>query len=253
MRHFAILAVVALSAAPVAGRAEPPDPKAVEFFERKVRPALAEHCYKCHSADAEKANKLRGGLLLDSRDGLRAGGDSGAAVIPGKPGESLLIKALKGDDATQMPPKGKLPDAVIADFEKWVAMGAPDPRATTVGRRQIGMSVEDGRNFWAYKPPLAPAPPAVKAADWPAGDIDRFVLAALEAKGLKPAPDADRATLARRVTYDLTGLPPTPEEVEAFVRDKSPDAYEKLVDRLLAGPAFGERWGRHWLDVARYG
>jgi len=248
MRHPVLLAIVALLAAPAAGRAD----EATAFFEKQVRPVLVKHCYPCHSADAEKAKKLRGGLYLDTRDGVRAGGDSGPALVPGKPAESLLVKALKGDDASQMPPKGKLPAAVIADLEKWVALGAPDPRTTAAARRQVGMSVEDGRNFWAYKPTRTPTPPAVKGSPWPAGDIDRFILAALEAKGLKPAPDADRATLARRVYFDLTGLPPTPEEVEAFVRDRSVDAYEKLVDRLLASPAFGERWGRHWLDVARY-
>ncbi|HET6576665.1 MAG TPA: DUF1553 domain-containing protein, partial [Fimbriiglobus sp.] len=214
---------------------------------------LAAHCFPCHSADAQKAKKLRGGLHLDTRDGLRAGGDSGPALVPGKPGESLLVKALKGDDeVSRMPPKGKLPDAVIADFEKWVAMGAPDPRTTTAARRQVGMSVAEGRNFWAYRPPQSPAVPAVKDHAWPAGDIDRFILAALDAKDLKPTSDADRATLARRVYFDLTGLPPTPEEVDAFVADQSADAYEKLVDHLLASPAFGERWGRHWLDVVRY-
>jgi hypothetical protein len=250
-----VLAAVVWSGLPVAGRltASPPDPAGAEFFERKVRPVLVEHCYKCHSADAEQAKKHRGGLYLDTRDGVRTGGDSGPALVPGKPGESLLVKAIKGDDeVSQMPPKGKLPDAVIADIEKWVAMGAPDPRTTTAGRRQVGMSVADGRDFWAYKPVRAPSLPAVKNQVWPAGDIDRFILAALEAKGLAPAPDADRATLARRVFFDLTGLPPAPEEVDAFVNDKSAGAYEKLVDHLLASPAFGERWGRHWLDVARY-
>jgi hypothetical protein len=142
---------------------------------------------------------------------------------------------------------------VIADFEKWVNLGAPDPRQGPAGRhKQVGMTVADGRNFWAYRRPTAPAVPTVKDADWPTDAIDRFVLAKLEAKGLKPAPDADRATLARRLYYDLTGLPPTPEDVDAFVRDTDSRAYEKLVDRLLASPQFGERWGRRWLDIARY-
>jgi hypothetical protein len=225
----------------------------VEFFEKKIRPVLTEHCYSCHSAEAAARNKLKGGLLLDTRDGLLAGGDSGKVVVPGKPADSPLIAALKYDGDVKMPPKGKLPDAVIADFEKWVAMGAPDPRTgTPSGRKPGGTDVQTGRNFWAYKPPVPPPVPAVQAANWPANDVDRFILAKLEAQRLKPAPDADRPTLIRRVYYDLIGLPPSPEEVDAFVRDTDPAAYEKMVDRLLADPRFGERWGRHWLDVTRY-
>jgi hypothetical protein len=242
---------------PRVGAADPPPaptPQAIEFFERKIRPVLTEHCFACHSAEAEKNKKLKGSLLLDSREGVLKGGDSGPAIVPGKAADSLLVKTLHyAAGEVQMPPKGKLPDAVIADVEKWVNMGAPDPRGAAGGpKRQIGMSVEAGRNFWAYRPVKAPAIPAVKDANWPAGDIDRFVLARLEARGLRPAADADRATIARRVYYDLTGLPPTPEKVDAFVRDTDPAAYEKLVDRLLASPQFGERWGRHWLDIARY-
>ncbi len=233
--------------------AEASDPRAVAFFEQKIRPVLVEHCYRCHSAQAEGNKKLKAGLRLDTRDGLRKGGDSGPSLVPGKPADSLLVKALRYGGDVRMPPKGKLPAAVIADFEKWVSLGAPDPRDGAAGpARQVGMSIEAGRNFWAYKPPRLPAVPAVRADHWAAGDIDRFILAKLEAAGRKPAPDADRATLARRLTYDLTGLPPTPEEVDAFVRDAHPLAYERLVDRLLASPAVGERWGRHWLDVARY-
>src|SRR5262249_44377649 len=143
--------------------------------------------------------------------------------------------------------------AVIADFEKWVNVGASDPRPGPMGaRKQVGMTVEQGRQFWAYKLPKPPAAPAVKADDWPRNDVDRFVLARLEAKGLKPVPEADRATLARRPYFDLIGLPPTPGDVDTFARDPDPQAYEKLVDKLLASPQFGERWGRHWLDVARY-
>ncbi|MDB5311003.1 MAG: hypothetical protein JWO38_5205 [Gemmataceae bacterium] len=232
-----------------------PDPEQVEFFEKKVRPVLTEHCYSCHSADAASKKKLKGGLLLDSRDGLLRGGDNGPSLVPGKPAESALIQTLKYDGDLKMPPKGKLPDGVIADLETWVKMGAPDPRRAQAGggKKQIGLSIEEGRKFWAYRPVTDPAVPAVKTAGWAANDIDRFILAGLEAKGLKPAPDADRATLARRVYYDLHGLPPTPEEVDAFVRDPDPQAYEKLVDQLLGSPRFGERWGRHWLDLARYG
>jgi hypothetical protein len=154
-----------------------------------------------------------------------------------------------------MPPKGKLPDAVIKDFEKWIAMGAPDPRGDsgTGPKKQVGLTIEEGRKFWAYKLPARSAVPEIrKHKSEIRNDIDAFILAKLEAKGLNPAPETDRATLIRRLYYDLTGLPPTPEEVDAFVKDKAPDAYEKLVDKLLASPEFGERWGRHWLDIARF-
>jgi hypothetical protein len=225
------------------------DPAAVEFFEKKIRPVLTQHCAGCHSADAEKKGKLKGGLYLDSRAGVLKGGDSGPSVVPGKVAESLLLKTLKYDGDVQMPPKGKLPDAVIKDFEKWIAMGAPDPRGDTASapRRQVGLSIEEGRKFWAYKLPLALPVPAGEAHP-----VDAIVRVKLEAKGLKPAPEADRATLIRRLYYDLVGLPPSPEEVDRFVNDKAADSYEKLVDRLLASPQFGERWGRHWLDVARF-
>jgi Protein of unknown function (DUF1553)/Protein of unknown function (DUF1549)/Planctomycete cytochrome C len=229
------------------------DPAGVEFFEKKIRPVLTEHCYKCHSAEASQANKLKGGLLLDDRDGLLKGGESGPAIVPGDPKKSLLIRALGHDGDPRMPPKGKLPDAVIADFETWVKSGAPDPRTAPGTRKPTGMSIEEGRKFWAYRPVRSPALPTVKAADWPANDIDRFILAKLEEKELKPAADADRRTLARRVYFDLIGLSPTPEEVDAFIADEDPRAFERLVDRLLAAPEFGERWGRHWLDVARFG
>ena len=243
-----VLALGLVTAAPAVAA----DPKGLEFYEKKVRPVFAEHCGKCHSSEAAKNKKLKGGLLLEGRDALLAGGDSGPAVVPGKPAESLLVETLKYDGDVKMPPKGKLPAAVVADIEKWVAMGAPAPAAVGGPAKQVGLSVEQGRQFWSYKPPVKPDVPAVRAGDWPRNDIDRFILAALEAKGLAPAPDADRATLARRVYYDLTGLPPSPEEVDAFVRNPDPAAYEKMVDNLLASPAYGERWGRHWLDVARY-
>ncbi len=232
---------------------KPLDPQAVAFFEQKIRPVLTEHCLRCHSTQAEQAKKLKARLYLDSRDGMRQGGDGGPVLIPHKPADSLLIKALRYEGEVRMPPNGKLPEAVLRDFEKWVNMGAPDPRlGPTTRPKQIGLSVDEGRRFWAYQRPKPPAVPAVKATDWPSNDIDRFILAKLEANGLKPAPEADRATLARRLYYDLIGLPPTPEEVDAFVRDADSRAYEKLVDRLLASPQFGERWGRHWLDIARY-
>jgi Protein of unknown function (DUF1553)/Protein of unknown function (DUF1549)/Planctomycete cytochrome C len=232
------------------GRAADPD---IEFFEKKIRPVLTEHCFKCHSAEAEKAGKLKGRLLLDSRDGVLKGGETGPAIVTGKPAESRLIQALRYDGDVRMPPNGRLPDAVVTDFEKWVKVGAPDPRVAAGTRKAVGMTLEEGRKFWAYRPVSASAPPPVKATEWATNDIDRFILAKLDEKGLKPASDADRATLARRVYFDLTGLPPTPEEVDAFIADNDPRAYESLVDRLLASPRFGERWGRHWLDVARFG
>ena len=225
----------------------------VAFFETKIRPVLAQHCYQCHSAEALRAGKLKAGLLVDSRDGMAKGGESGAAVVPGKTEDSLLIAALKYD-GFEMPPAGKLPDAVIADFEKWVEMGAPDPRdepAAAVDERTIDVAA--GRTHWSYRRLASVSPPDVKQAAWPKNDVDRFILAKQEAAGIGPAPEAAKATLARRLFFDLTGLPPSPDELKAFLDDASPDAYEKLVDRLLASPRFGERWARHWLDAVRYG
>jgi hypothetical protein len=226
-------------------------PEGIEFFEKKIRPVLVDNCFKCHSAAADK---VRGGLSMETRDGMRKGGDKGPAVVPGDLKKSLLIEAIHhtNDRVKPMPPKDKLPDQVIADFETWVKMGAPDPRdGTKVVKHEI--DIEKGRKFWAFQPPVKVEPPKVKDAAWARADIDRFLLAALEAKDLKPVGDADKRTLIRRVYHDLTGLPPSPEEVEAFVNDQSKDAFDKVVDKLLASPQFGERWGRHWLDVARYG
>jgi hypothetical protein len=229
----------------------PVTPEQVEFFEAKIRPVLATQCGKCHASTAEK---LRGGLRLDSRQALRLGGDSGPVIVPGNPDESLLIRAIRyRDEELRMPPKAKLPDAVIADFEAWVKMGAPDSRTGSSGAAaRPAIDVAKGREFWSFRPPKKSAAPAVKRADWPRGDVDRFLLATLESRGLSPVADADRPRLLRRVTFDLIGLPPTPEELDAFVRDDSPDAFGHVVDRLLASPRFGERWGRHWLDVARF-
>jgi hypothetical protein len=235
-----------------ASRAAAADQAGIDFFERKIRPVLVEHCYGCHS---ETAKKLRGGLLLDSRDGLRKGGDSGPAIEPGRPDRSLLIKAVRyTDEHLRMPPKGKLPDTLLADLEAWVKRGAPDPReAATSGKgKPSGFDPETGRRHWAFQPLRKSPVPTVKDVAWPGSDIDRFLLARLEAKGLRPARKADRHTLLRRVTFDLTGLPPTSEEIAAFVADRSPQAFERVVDRLLASPGFGDHWGRHWLDLAQY-
>ncbi len=208
-----------------------------------------EHCYKCHSASSEK---VKGGLLLDTREGIRKGGESGHAVVPGNLKESLLISALKHDDF-EMPPKKVLPAAVVADFEKWIQSGAADPRrATRPVAKADSIDIEAGRKHWAYQPLKAPALPKVTDAAWPANDIDRFILARLESAGLQPGADAEKIILIRRLYFDLVGLPPTPEEITRFVDDKSPGAYENLVDRLIKSPRFGERWGRHWLDVVRY-
>ncbi len=226
------------------------EPTGIEFFEKKIRPVLVQHCYECHSAEAKA---VKGGLLLDSRDGWKRGGDSGPALLPSKPNDSLLIKALKHEDGMEMPLKGKLPDEVIADFAKWIEQGAPDPRtapAKALARREIDIAA--GQQFWCFRPIAQPAIPAVKDPSWPSADIDRFILAKQESVGIRPIGDADRATWLRRVTFDLIGLPPTPAEIDDFVLDSSPDAREQVVDRLLASPHFGERWGRHWLDIARF-
>jgi dienelactone hydrolase/Ca2+-binding EF-hand superfamily protein len=232
----------------------PPTAEGIAFFEKNIRPVLADKCYKCHSAAGES---IKGGLTLDTREGIRSGGESGAAVVPGDLSKSLLIEAVRyANKEIQMPPQkqgGKLPEAVIANFEKWVQMGAPDPRdggGAKVAKSSI--DIEKGREHWAFQPVKKIAVPAVKDAAWPRSDIDRFLLAGMEERGVEPVRDAEPRALIRRVSFDLTGLPPTPEEVETFVADKSPEAFSKLVERLLASPQFGERWGRHWLDVARY-
>jgi hypothetical protein len=223
----------------------------MEFFEKKIRPVLVEHCYSCHS---QQAKKLRGGLFLDSREGARRGGDSGPALMPGHPDKSLLIRALRHEADLAMPPKGKLPATVIADFVRWVEMGAPDPRGAAKGviPRRAFQITEADRKHWAFQPVAETNPPGVSQEDWCRSAIDRFILGGLEQKGHRPSPPADRHALLRRATFDLTGLPPLPEEIEAFVRDESPQAFAKVVDRLLASKEFGVRWARHWLDGVRY-
>jgi hypothetical protein len=219
------------------------------FFEKKIRPVLAESCFECHSTSSKK---VKGGLLLDSREGLLKGGENGPAVVAGKADESLLIKAIRYTDKDlQMPPKDKkLADSVIADFEKWVAMGATYPETPAVLSREE--QLVEARKRWPFKKTEAVSPPVVKEGSWPVTDLDRFILAKLEDKSLRPAPPAEKRTLIRRATYDLTGLPPTVEEVEVFLADKSPNAFAKVIDGLLDSPHYGEKWGRHWLDVVRY-
>ena len=222
----------------------------VEFFERKIRPVLVEHCYRCHSADADK---VRGGLLLDTRQAIRKGGESGAAVVPEQPEESLLLDALR-HDSFEMPPDRKLPDSVVADFESWIERGAVDPRDGEVHVPEAGIDLAAGRQFWSFQPLAKQPAPSIDDGSWPANDIDRYILAGLEAEGLAPGPIADRTTLVRRVYFALIGLPPTPEQIAEFVLDPADDevAYAHLVDRLLESSHFGERWGRHWLDVVRF-
>jgi mono/diheme cytochrome c family protein len=244
--HFFSLAACLLL--PAALFAAPLDnPQAVEFFEKHVRPVLALKCQSCHGP-----KRQQGGLRLDSRAALLKGSDNGAVVVPGQPDKSLLVKAIRYDGDVQMPPKGKLSNEAIVHLTEWVKMGAPWPDDTAKTDAASQSVAEVRRKHWAFQPVKKPSLPAVKKSDWVQTPIDAFVLAGLEAKGLAPAPAADRRILIRRVTQDLHGLPPTPEEVAAFEADRSPDAYARLIDRLLASPRYGERWGRHWLDVARY-
>jgi hypothetical protein len=241
MHVFAVMLVgPALTAAgpPVSGRD-------ADFFERRVRPVLAEKCFSCHGP-----KKQMGGLRLDSRDALLAGGDHGPAAVAGEPDNSLFVKAVRHQGPLKMPRRGKLSPQAVADLADWVKMGLPWPQAKAAGPAKNGEDA--GQRHWAFQPVRKPALPQVRNAGWAESPIDRFILARLEAKGLTPSPPADRRTLLRRVTFDLIGLPPTPEEVAAFEADNSPDAFARVVDRLLASPHYGERWGRHWLDVARY-
>ncbi len=248
MRCLGSLAVLCLLlVAPL--RAEE-DKVGVAFFESRIRPVLIQHCYECHSSQAKE---LKGNLSLENAASVVKGGVSGTALVGGKPDESLILDALKFD-GLEMPPAGKLPESVIRDFEKWIAMGAPDPREGEAAKPHAPSTIDiaAGRKFWAFQPPVKSAAPAVKNANWPATFIDRFVLADLEAAGIAPSPEIDKARLLRRVTYDLTGLPPTEAELYAFLSDSDPLALAAVVDRLLASRASAEQWARHWLDVARY-
>lgn len=252
---------LAILVLPTLVAAENLNPDQLKFFETKIRPILSKSCYRCHSI-AE--GKSKGFLTLDTKSGWQEGGESGPAIMPGDPLKSLIIKAVCYEDPDmQMPPDskgGKLPADQIADLVEWVKMGAPDPRTSSVPRRDIS-KIADGlsedmkdsvKTHWSYQPVVSPPIPKVSDASWCKTEVDHFILSKLEEKGMKPSAPADKRTLIRRATFDLIGLPPSPKEVLDFVNDNSPTAYEKVVDRLLASPHYGERWGRYWLDVARY-
>jgi len=228
------------------------DPNDLTFFETKIRPVLIEHCYECHSAAALKADNLQSELLLDTRQGIRKGGESGPAVVPNDVKSSALIAAIR-HESFEMPPKSKLPKNVIDDFVKWVESGAPDPREgakPVIIRKDIDVTA--GKQFWSFRPLIDTPTPQVKNAEWVKNDVDRFILARQEAAGISCNSLVERRTLIRRAYFDLWGLPPAPEDAEAFINDQSPDAWPNLVDRLLNGQHYGERWARHWLDLARF-
>ncbi|MDG2134226.1 MAG: PSD1 and planctomycete cytochrome C domain-containing protein [Phycisphaerales bacterium] len=232
------------------------DRKDLDFFEAKIRPLLLGRCLNCHS---DQGSRVRAGLRLDTHTQLLVGGDTGPAIVPGDPDASLLIQAVRYDDpGLEMPPRGRLTNDEIALLEEWVLRGAPMPSAPVLDvdpgneHRWTEDDIEAGRDHWAYRPVERPALPEVSDPHWPLNEVDRFVLADLDRRGLAPVGPATATTWLRRVTFDLIGLPPSPEEIEAFEADESPLARQRVVDRLLTSPAFGERWGRHWLDVARY-
>lgn len=251
-RLFCLLLSFVVFAGPAMGQQDneevsAPTTEQLDFFEKRIRPVLVQHCYNCHSKKAAAKDELRGGLLLDSRVGFLAGGDSGAALVPGKPEEGTLLSSLNYD-LYEMPPAGKLPLEVIADFKVWIEMGAADPREGEVATANT-IDIEAGKEFWAYRPIDPGMIPEYQGAQTP---IDAYIGNALEEIGLKPVKKASRQVLIRRLYYDLLGLPPTPEQIATFVADASDIAYARLVDALLKSPRFGERWGRHWLDVVRY-
>ena len=224
----------------------------VDFFESKIRPVLVANCYECHSVQAANLGKQKGGLLLDTKDGIRTGGDTGPAIVPGHVSESLLLKALRQEDL-EMPPKGKLSDEVIADFSRWIEMGAIDPREPST--TSLKSTTIDSSDHWAFKAPQKPNLPTVVDSGWGQSKLDRFILHQLETRQLSPVPSASPEVLVRRIYFNLLGLPPTPRQVGEFLKSSAEDhasAIAKLVDSLLDSPHYGERWGRHWLDVARY-
>src|ERR1043165_3849321 len=229
------------------------DPAALKFFEEKVRPVLADNCYSCHSVAAKK---LKGKLYLDSREGVARGGENGAVIVPGNTEKSRLILAVRYKPKdTEMPPDAPLKSDEVATLEAWVKMGAPDPRASAAALPALNaktINIEEGKKFWSFQPLRNPTPPKVTNEACCKTPLDNFVLARLDEKKIAPNPQLDKRRLVRRVYFDLIGLPPTPEQIDMFENDNAPDAYEKLVDTLMASPRFGEKWARHWLDLARF-
>ncbi|MEC7566169.1 MAG: DUF1553 domain-containing protein [Planctomycetota bacterium] len=247
LRSLIVLGCVCQGTVPLLADEIPADQ--LEFFEKKIRPVLVKSCYPCHSQQAEAEDELKGGLFLDTRKGLMRGGESGVVVVPGMPEDSLLYQSLNYE-SYEMPPIGKLPESVIADFRQWIQWGLPDPRVGDVAdAREI--NIEQGRQFWSYQP-LKYTLPAFSPDELSEGVIDQFILAKLATAKMKQGPLANRRVLIRRLYFDLLGLPPSVQAQQRFINDSSPDAYRRLVDELLASPRFGERWGRHWLDVVRY-
>ena len=232
----------------LSARGADPVERDVEFFEKKIRPLLAQHCYECHGPDVQES-----GLRLDRQGNMRTGGDSGPAVVPGNAEQSLLLAAVTyADEALQMPPDERLPDESIALFRRWILAGAPSPETSDEHVVSEEFNLAQARQFWAFRPVQAPEVPQPKSPGWVRTPVDAFILEKLKSQHLAPVAEASKRTLIRRATFDLIGLPPTPEEVQAFLADDSPDAYRALIERLLESPHYGERWGRHWLDVARY-
>jgi hypothetical protein len=235
-----------LASVAVAAPQKPPQmfsAEEVSFFEKEVRPLLQSNCALCHDSD-----KHTSGLSIESRESVLLGGSRGPAAEPGKPEQSRIIQAIRFNGELKMPPTGKLPDNDIAILERWVRLGLPAPSSIEVKKE----SARAGATHWSFQPIQRPAEPSVKNADWVRNPIDRFVLVPLEKEGLTPSPEASRSKLIRRLSLDLVGMPPSPAEVNEFLADRRADAYDRLVDRLLASPHYGERWGRHWLDQARY-
>ncbi len=248
MTNLLMMVIFAFSACADSRAQAPVAQEGIGFFEAKVRPILVSRCYECHS---DSADELKGGLKLDSRESARAGGDSGAAVVPNDTAKSLIVAAVRYD-GIEMPPDAKLSDDEIESIERWIRMGAPDPRDSPAASAKMKFDPEKAREFWSLKPIAAPTLPEINNKAWPRNSVDYFILSKLEQANMHPADVADRVDWLRRVHYDLHGLPPTVEQIDAFVHDKSPDAHEKLVDGLLASPRYGERWGQHWLDVVRF-
>lgn len=254
MRCIRFLPCLMIVAGTLASLGTTPSQESLDFFERRIRPVLVESCFDCHSPDG---SRLRGGLRVDHREALLTGGESGPSLVPGNPDASLLLKAIRYDDPDlQMPPRSRLSAEVVADFQRWIADGAPwpdDAKKDPTPNASDAFDLTGRRDaHWAWQPIRQPEIPAVRDPAWPAGDLDRFILSRLETAGLQPAPRAERSALLRRASFALTGLPPSPQSLAAFLTDTAPDAWERTVDALLASPHFGERWSRHWLDKVRY-